>query len=80
MSEGITSEDKFLMNKLMMVFQEDELQFISPLLWHINGNKDTLSWVLHSGEILYNGEKIANSNIFDFLKSTLVELGESWSK
>ena len=55
---------------IISVFELNDLEFLSPILWIMNQPQEIMAWDKKSGEILHMQHHIQGSNIIKVLKST----------
>ena len=63
--------DEYDMVDILKLFDEDELNYIQPILEKIERYEDFLNWDKETGEIIFQSKVVPGSNIVELLKDTI---------
>ena len=76
-SDDSMSPDDYVRNNdyatsdILQSFDPSELKYVQPIMDEMERHEDILTWDKQTGEILYQLEKVPDSNIIELLKDTL---------
>ena len=69
--DNYVSNNDYATSDILQSFDSSELKYVQPIMDEMERHEDILTWDKQTGEILYQLEKISDSNIIELLKDTL---------